>query len=78
MPKVTVYSTPTCPWCKKTKEWLTAHKIKYAEVNVAEDEAAVEKMVGATGQTGVPQIEIDGEWIVGFDQEALSKKLLKK
>lgn len=77
MPKVTVYSTPTCPWCKKAKEWLTAHKIKFSEVDVSKDEAAVEKMVGATGQTGVPQIEIDGEWIVGFDQEALSKKLKK-
>ena len=77
MVKVTVYSTPTCPWCKKAKEWLTAHKIKYNDIDVSSDEAAAEKMINATGQTGVPQIEIDGEWIVGFDQDELSKKLLK-
>ncbi len=77
MPKVTVYSTPTCPWCKKAKEWLTANKVKFTDVDVSSDEAAAEKMINATGQTGVPQIEIDGEWIVGFDQEALSKKLKK-
>jgi len=40
MPKVTVYSTPTCPWCVKAKEFLKANNIEFEEKNVAEDEAA--------------------------------------
>ena len=29
MAKVIVYSTKTCPWCKKLKEFLKANKISF-------------------------------------------------
>lgn len=77
--EVTVYTTPTCPWCQKTKEFLKGHKVKYKEINVLEDKKAADYIVSKSGQTGVPQIEIkDGDEhhiIVGFDQEALTKTL---
>lgn len=76
MHKVTVYSTPSCPWCHKAKEWLKEHKIKFKDVDVSEDEAARDYIVNKSGQTGVPQIEVDGEVIVGFDVDALSEMLL--
>lgn len=72
---VTVYSTPTCPWCKRTKEFLQEHDIDFEDVNVAEDDAAREQMVEKSGQMGVPVIDIDGDITVGFDKEKLKEKL---
>jgi len=74
--EVKVYSTPTCPWCKKVKEFLTENKIKFKEIDVAEDAKAAKDMIEKSGQQGVPVVEVDGEMIVGFDEEKL-KKLLK-
>jgi glutaredoxin 3 len=75
MPKVTVYSTQTCPWCVKTKEFLSENKIKFEEVNVAADQKAAQEMFRKSGQMGVPVTDIDGEIIVGFDKNALKKAL---
>ncbi|MEK6950149.1 MAG: glutaredoxin family protein [Nanoarchaeota archaeon] len=73
MPTVKIYTTPTCPWCKKTKEFLKSKKIKYAEMDVSEDEAAAQEMVKRSGQMGVPVLDIDGKIIVGYDPEAIMK-----
>jgi glutaredoxin-like YruB-family protein len=75
MAKVKVYSTPTCPWCHRVKEFLNENDIKFEDINVAEDQEAANKMVEKSGQRGVPVIEIDGEIIVGFDAEAIKKAL---
>lgn len=76
---VTVYTTPTCPWCQKTKEFLKQKNISYKEVNVLEDQKAGRDIMSRSGQTGVPQIEIkDGKEItiiVGYDKDALVKAL---
>ena len=75
MAKVKVYSTPTCPWCHKAKEFLTENKIEFEDINVAEDQKAAQEMVEKSGQRGVPVIEIDGEMIIGFNPEAIKKAL---
>ena len=72
---VKVYSTPTCPWCKRTKKFLEDNSIAYQDLNVAEDEAARNEMIEKTGQLGVPVIDIDGEIVVGFDEPLLKEKL---
>jgi len=72
---VTVYSTPTCPWCKKAKEYLKEKKISFTDVNVAGNQASAQEMIKKSGQMGVPVIEIDGKIIVGFDKEALDNAL---
>jgi len=74
--KVRVYSTPTCPWCHKTKEWLKEKNIEFEDINVAEDQKAAAEMVEATGQRGVPVIQIDDNYIVGYDV-AKMKELLE-
>lgn len=73
---VTVYSTPTCPWCKKTKEFLKANKIKFKDVDVSKDKKAAKEAIKKSGQMGVPIIDVNGEIIVGFN-ESLLKKALK-
>ncbi len=72
---VTIYSTSTCTWCKKTKEWFKEHDVKYAEVNITEHPEKAEEVVKLSGQTGVPVIDVDGEIIIGFDEDALKKAL---
>ncbi|MEK6837980.1 MAG: Uxx-star family glutaredoxin-like (seleno)protein [Nanoarchaeota archaeon] len=75
MPKVTVYSTPTCPWCQKTKEFLKENNVAYHEINVAADHKAAQEMIEKSGQMGVPVIAVDSQVIVGFDKNALKKAL---
>ena len=65
---VKVYSTPTCPYCKMTKEYLTSKGISYQDIDVSSDREAVQEMVRISGQMGVPVIVINGEPIVGFDK----------
>ena len=75
MAKVTVFSTPTCPWCVKAKEFLKENNIEFEDVNVAEDQEKAQYIIEKTGQMGVPVIEIDGEFIIGFNEAALREKL---
>lgn len=72
---VKIYSTPTCVWCRATKEFLTDHKVPYEEVNVAADAKAREYMFNRTGQMGVPVIEIGNDVIIGFDEDRISELL---
>ena len=73
--KVKIYTTITCPWCMKTKEFFKAHNIKYQEVNVGEDEKARNDMFEKSGQFGVPVTDVNGTIIVGYDKEALKKAI---
>ena len=73
--RVTVYTTPTCTWCTTIKTYLDQHSIKYREVNVSSDTAAAEAMVRKSGQQGVPQTEINGQMIVGFDKPKINQLL---
>ena len=72
--KVILYKTAVCPWCHKTEEFFKEHKVKYKAIDVADQKAAKE-MIEKSGQMGVPVIEIDGNIIVGFNKEAISKAL---
>ncbi len=73
--RVTVYSTPTCSWCTTLKTYLDQHHVSYSEVNVASDTSAAEAMVKKSGQQGVPQTEINGQMIVGFDKPRINQLL---
>ena len=72
---VKVYSTTTCPYCKMAKRFLETNKIPYQDLNVAEDKAVLEEMIHKSGQMGVPVIDVDGEFVVGFNQAWLKEKL---
>jgi len=68
MPKVTIYSTPTCTYCNMAKSFFKANKVDYTEYNVASDLDKRREMIDKTGQMGVPVIDIGSEVIVGFDE----------
>ncbi len=73
--RVTVYSTPTCSWCNTLKSWLRQNKIQYTDIDVSRDQHAAEELVKRTGQQGVPQTDINGEVVVGFNQPRLKELL---
>ncbi|MBI2046353.1 MAG: glutaredoxin family protein [Parcubacteria group bacterium] len=75
MQKITIYTTPTCAYCKMAKAFFKEHNVAYEEKDVASDHALAEEMVKKSGQMAVPVIDIDGQIVVGFDQGRLSELL---
>lgn len=73
---VKVYSTPTCPWCHKAKEYFEDKNIAFEDLDVSSDMKAAMDMINKSGQRGVPVIDIDGNIIVGFDQEQIDRLLV--
>jgi len=77
MASVIVYTTQTCPWCKKVKAFLKANKVAFKEKD-ASDEKIAKELVEKSGQMGVPVTLIGKEVIVGFDEDKLKKALKLK
>ncbi|MBI4132198.1 MAG: NrdH-redoxin [Candidatus Sungbacteria bacterium] len=72
---VKIYTTPTCVYCRMTKQFFEANNIAYEELNVAADARAREEMITKSGQFGVPVTDVDGQLVIGFDQARLSELL---
>ncbi len=75
--KVVIYTTPTCPWCHRTKEYLSRKGISYTEHDVAKDREKAKEMIQKSGQMGVPVIIVSDEIVVGFNQAKLDELLSK-
>lgn len=73
--RVTVYSTPSCSWCTTLKRHLDANGIRFREIDVSKDQKAAEAMVRKSGQQGVPQTDINGKMIIGFDKNKINTLL---
>ncbi|GGA42792.1 glutaredoxin family protein [Psychrobacillus lasiicapitis] len=69
MNQIKVYTTNTCPYCTMMKNFLNEKELPFEEVNVQEDSNVADRLVKMTGEMGVPQTEINGQWILGFDPE---------
>lgn len=72
---IKVYSTPTCPYCIRLKDYLKEKGIAIENIDVSSDQNGLKEMVRVSGQMGVPVIVIDGEVIVGFDKDRIDNKL---
>lgn len=72
---VIIYSTPSCTYCKMAKEYFKEHNIAYTEFDVASDADKRKEMVEKSGQLGVPVIDVDGQIMVGFDEESFAQIL---
>ncbi|MFC2061205.1 glutaredoxin domain-containing protein [Elusimicrobiota bacterium] len=72
---VKVYSTSTCPYCIRVKEYLTQSSVPFENVDVGSDRQAADEMVEKSGQMGVPVIDIDGKIIIGFDKHEIDSEL---
>jgi len=74
---VKIYTIPTCPWCDKAKEWLTAKNVAFQEIDLTDSEQGRDEILAKTGQQGVPVIEIGETIIIGFHEDKMSKALGK-
>ena len=72
---VKVYSTSTCPWCLRVKQFLKDNNIVFEDYDVSNDRLKADEMVKKSGQMGVPVLDIEGEIIVGFDREKIKQSL---
>lgn len=75
MANVKIYTTPSCVYCKMTKEFFGKNNVQYEEKNVATDAEARNEMVQKSGQMGVPVVDVDGKLIIGFDEPKLREAL---
>ncbi len=73
--EVIIYSTPNCPWCARTKQYLKEHNIPFIDYDVSTNREKAEEMIQKSGQMGVPVIDIDGVIIVGFDKPRIDLML---
>ena len=73
--KVIVYSTNTCPYCIMAKDYLKSKGVSFEEVNLSNNREKAVELVKKSGQTGVPQIEINGQIVVGFNKAKIDQLL---
>ncbi len=73
--KVKIYSTPTCTYCVALKKFFEKNNVEYEEVDVSDDEEALEKMKEKSGQMGVPVTQIGEDIVVGFEKKKIAKLL---
>ena len=71
--EVKLYSTRSCFWCRKTKDFFRRNNIKYHEIDISENPEALDWMMERLGEIVTPVIEVDKEIVVGFDQERLTE-----
>jgi glutaredoxin 3 len=74
---VIVYSTSTCPWCYRVKEYLSSKGFSYTDYDVGKDREKAKEMIQKSGQMAVPVIAIGNEIIVGFNQAKIDELLAK-
>ena len=72
---VAVSSTPTSPYCKRAKDYLTRKGIAFTDYNVAEDREKTKEMIEKSKQMGVPVIVVGDDIIIGFNQAKLDSLL---
>jgi glutaredoxin 3 len=72
---VTVYSTPTCGYCRMAKNYLKEKNVAFTDYNVASNSEKAQEMVRKSGQMGVPVLDVNGKIIIGFDRAAIDQAL---
>jgi glutaredoxin 3 len=72
---VIIYSTPSCGFCVRAKEYFKKLDVQFTEYDVADNRAKAEEMVKKSGQMGVPVIDINGKIIVGFNKPEIDRAL---
>jgi glutaredoxin 3 len=69
MPKITIYTTPICPYCVRAKSLLKKKGAPFEEIDVFMDCAARDEMEAkSNGRRTVPQIFIGSQHVGGCDE----------
>jgi len=73
--RVIVYSGPGCPACGQLKAYLRRHGVGFREVDISRDPRAAAKIARRSGMMAVPQTDVNGRLVVGFDRAKLDRLL---
>jgi len=75
MSKIRLFTTPICPYCFALKRFLEEKGIEFEAIDVSSDLVAQKEMIEKTQQATVPVMDIDGEFVVGFDRKRICELL---
>jgi len=73
--RVVLYVGDSCPWCARARNYLRKQGIQFREVNVSRNQSLAAELVSKSGNQGVPQLDIDGHWVIGFDVAKINRLL---
>jgi glutaredoxin len=78
--EVFVYALSTCPWCRKTKQWLADSRVPFESIDIDtlpadEQDAVAEKAYKLSGGRRFPVCVVNGEVIVGFSPDKFLEHL---
>lgn len=74
-PKVVMYTTQTCGYCKMAKAFFSENNISFEEYDVGMDAQKRQEMFDKSHQMGVPVITVGDSVVIGFDKPRLSELL---
>jgi glutaredoxin len=74
-PRITVFTSPTCHWCKVTKRYLEERGLSYREIDIVGNPRGRQEMVRMTGQYGVPVIRVGEHSMTGWDKAEFERLL---
>jgi len=74
-PRVILFSSSSCPWCARAKNYLRQNGVTVKEIKVDRDPDAAKDVVRMTGQMGVPVLLIGRARVVGFDKGKIDRLL---
>ncbi|HEY8037275.1 MAG TPA: glutaredoxin domain-containing protein [Methylobacter sp.] len=78
-PKVDIYMTQWCPYCKKAMAFLRKNNIAFNAYDIEHDlDAAARKKTLDPGYSGIPLAVINGTAIRGFSEDLYQEALAKK
>jgi len=75
MQKVRIFTTPSCVYCQTLKGYIKSHNVSFEDIDVSSNETALDEMIDKSGQMSVPVVDIDGQFIIGFDKNKINELL---
>jgi glutaredoxin 3 len=74
-PRITLFTTPSCHWCRTARAYLDGRGLEYREVDIVKDRRGRQEMVRMTGQSGVPVIRVGEHAMTGWDHNEFERLL---
>jgi|GEM_PF-6920575 len=73
-PRIVMYSTSWCPYCRKARKLLNELDIEWVEKDIERDREAAREMIKKAGRgAGVPVIDFDGTLLRGYNPDKIRR-----
>lgn len=73
--EIELFSTPSCPYCRSAKDYLSRRGLSFRAYDVSHDQQALQRMLSLSGRAIVPTIRVGEEVLVGFDATKLDQMI---